>query len=146
MTHIGKGLLAGLAATVVLSALMLMKAMMGVMPALDIAKMLAGMMGSPDSPLLGWAAHFLIGVVGYGIAIALLGHRMGGSPTISGVIIGVVGWLMMMVVLMPMAGAGLFAMSMGAMAPVMTLVLHLVFGAVLGWTFGKLVSDAHASP
>lgn len=53
---------------------------------------------------------------------------------------------MMMVVLMPMAGVGLFAMSMGAMAPVMTLVLHLVFGAVLGWTFGKLVSGEHAAP
>lgn len=146
MTHIAKGLLAGLAATVVLSALMVMKGMMGVMPALDIAKMLAGMMGSPDSPLMGWAAHFVIGVVGYGIAIALLGYRFGGSPTISGIIIGVVGWLMMMVVLMPMAGAGMFAMSMGAMAPVMTLVLHLIFGAVLGWTFGKLVSGAHAAP
>ncbi len=145
MTHIGKGLLAGLAATVVLSALMVMKQMMGVMPALDIAKMLAGMMGSPDTPMLGWAIHFLIGVVGYGIAIALLGNRLGSSPTVSGIIIGVLGWLMMMLVLMPMAGAGLFAMSMGAMAPVMTLVLHLVFGAVLGWTFGRLVSGARAS-
>lgn len=92
MTHIGKGLLAGLAATVVLSALMVMKAMMGVMPALDIAQMLAGMMGSPDSPLLGWAAHFVVGVLGYGIAIALLGYRLGGNPTVSGVIIAVVGW------------------------------------------------------
>ncbi len=146
MTHTGKGLLAGLAATVVLSALMVMKGMMGVMPELDIAKMLAGMMGSPDSPMPGWAAHFLIGVVGYGLAIALLGYRMGGSPTVSGIIIGMVGWLLMMVVLMPMAGAGLFAMSMGVMAPVMTLVLHLVFGAVLGWTFGKLVPSASAAP
>lgn len=146
MTHIGKGLLAGAAATVVLSVLMVIKGMMGVMPALDIAKMLAGMMGSPDSPLLGWAAHFVIGVVGYGIAIAVLGYRLNSSPTVSGIIIGVAGWLMMMVVLMPMAGAGLFAMSMGAMAPVMTLVLHLIFGAVLGWTFGKLVSGASASP
>jgi len=43
----------------------------------------------------------------------------------------------MMVVLMPMAGAGLFGMSMGVMAPVMTLVLHLIFGAVLGWVYGQ---------
>lgn len=124
---------------------MAMKAMMGVMPALDIAQMLAGVMGSPDSPMLGWAAHFLMGVVGYRIVIALLGYRLGGSPTVSGIIIAVAGWLMMMMVLMPMAGAGMFAMSMGAMAPVMTLILHLVFGAVLGWTFGKLVSGADAA-
>ena len=48
----------------------------------------------------------------------------------------------MMVMVMPMAGAGLFGMKMGLMAPMMTLVLHLVFGAVLGWIYGKLLSDA----
>lgn len=52
LTHIGEGLLAGLAATVVLFVLMVMK----------------GMIVSSDSSLLGWAAHFVIGVAGYGIA------------------------------------------------------------------------------
>lgn len=139
MSNIAKGMLAGLAATVVLSALMVMKAMIGVMPALDLPKMIAGMMGSPDTPVLGWAIHFMIGVVGYGIVMALLNEPLpGASPTWHGVVIAFVGWLIMMIVLMPMAGAGLFGMSMGVMAPVMTLVLHLIFGAVLGWTYGKL--------
>jgi len=139
MSNIAKGMLAGLAATVVLSALMVMKAMIGVMPALDLPKMIAGMMGSPDTPVLGWAIHFMIGVVGYGIAIKLYGQRLG-SPIVSGIVIGAVGWLIMMLVLMPMAGVGLFAMSMGLMAPMMTLVLHLIFGAVLGWTYGMLIA------
>ncbi len=142
MSHIGKGMLAGLAATIVLSALMVMKAMMGFMPALDLPRMIAGMVGSPDTPALGWAIHLMIGIVVYGIAIGTFGHRLGSSPTVSGIVLGVIGWLIMMVILMPMAGAGLFAMSMGLMAPVMTLLLHLVFGAVLGWTYGKLVSRA----
>lgn len=43
----------------------------------------------------------------------------------------------MMVMLMPMAGAGLFGMNLGVMAPVMTLVLHLIFGAVLGLSYAK---------
>ena len=145
MSSIGKGLLAGFAATVVLSALMVVKAMMGVMPALDLPKMIAGMMGSPDTPLLGWAVHFMIGIVGYGIAIATLGHRLGSSPIVSGIVIAVIGWLIMMLVLMPMAGAGMFAMSMGIMAPLMTLVLHLIFGAALGWTYGRLVSGDPAA-
>jgi len=46
-------LVAGLAATVALSILMVMKAAMGVMPALDLPKMIAGMMGSPDTPMIG---------------------------------------------------------------------------------------------
>lgn len=138
---IGKGLIAGLAATVVLSALMVMKAMMGVMPELDLPKMLATMMGSPASPMVGWVVHFMIGIVGYGIAISLLDARLPGhSSTWHGVLIAVAGWLVMMVVLMPMASAGMFGMAMGPMAPIMTLVLHLIFGAVLGWTYGRLVA------
>ena len=63
------------------------------------------------------------------ILAPFLNERLpGGSPTVHGVIIGVVGWLLMMV--------------MGLMAPLMTLVLHPDFGAVLGWVHGKLLSDA----
>ena len=57
MGRIGKGLLAGLIATIVLSALMVMKSMIGVMPELDLPRMIAGMMGSPDRPVVGWAVH-----------------------------------------------------------------------------------------
>lgn len=143
MERIGKGMIAGLAATVVLSALMVMKSLMGIMPMLDLPKMIAGMMGAPDSPMLGWGVHFMIGIVGYGIAMALLHERLpGDSATAHGTLIGLAGWLVMMVMIMPMAGAGLFGMSMGVMAPVMTLVLHLIFGAVLGWTYGKLHTTA----
>ncbi len=140
MNRISKGFLAGLAATVVLSVLMVAKGMMGVMPQLDIAKMIAGMMGSPDKPIIGWVVHFMIGIAGYGVAIATLDARLPGNSHVShGVMIGVIGWLVMMVMLMPMAGAGLFAMNMGLMAPMMTLVLHLIFGAVLGWVYGRQI-------
>lgn len=39
---------------------------------------------------------------------------------------------------MPMAGAGLFGLKMGMMAPLMTLALHLIWCAVLGVTSGPL--------
>ena len=140
MARIGKGLLAGVAATAVLSALMIMKSMMGLMPELDLPKMIAGMMGAASQPTVGWAVHAMIGVIGYGVAIALLDARLPGDSRLAhGLEIGFAGWLLMMVALMPMAGAGLFGMALGVMAPMMTLVLHLVFGAVLGWTYGQLV-------
>ena len=145
MSRVSSGLLAGLAATVVLSALMVMKTMMGLMPELDLPKMIAGMMGAPESPMLGWIVHFMIGVVGYGLAMAFIGPHLPGGSITAGVILGIIGWLMMMVVLMPMAGAGMFGMSMGIMAPVMTLLLHLIFGAVLGWTYGRLTSSRPAA-
>jgi uncharacterized membrane protein YagU involved in acid resistance len=131
--------MAGTVATAVLSGLMLMKYQMGLMPALDLPKMIAGMMGAPDTPILGWAAHIMIGIVGYGAAMALLDARLPGKSSLAhGVLIGFAGWLVMMIMLMPMAGAGLFGMALGMMAPMMTLVLHLIFGAVLGWVYALL--------
>jgi hypothetical protein len=45
VANMGKGVAAGFAATVVLSALMLMKSALGVMPELDLPRMLGRMMG-----------------------------------------------------------------------------------------------------
>lgn len=49
---------------------------MGQMPQLDLPKRTAGMMGAPNTPIIGWAVHVMIGVVGYGFAIALLDSRL----------------------------------------------------------------------
>jgi hypothetical protein len=103
------------------------------------------MMGAPDRPAIGWAVHVMIGVVGYGLVVALTDGRLPGrSRVVHGVLIGFVGWLVMMIMLMPMAGAGLFGMALGMMAPLMTLMLHLIFGAVLGGVYGRLSHhDSH---
>ncbi|UVW30059.1 DUF6789 family protein [Massilia sp. H6] len=144
---IAKGFVAGLAATAVLSVLMVMKQVMGIMPELNLPKMIAGMMGAPDSPAIGWLVHVMIGVLGYGAAIALVARpALGKSAVSTGLLIGFIGWIIMMVMLMPMAGAGFFGMNMGIMAPVMTLILHLIFGAVLGWTYDRLTTAAARGP
>lgn len=136
MKKLINGAIAGVVATIVLSLMMLIKGKMGVMPELDIISMLAGMMGG--ALLLGWVMHFMIGV-GYGVVFHLTYDKLPtNSLIIKGVILGVVGWLVMMLMLMPMVGAGLFGMKMGIIAPMMTLVLHAIFGAVLGFVYSKL--------
>ena len=141
--EIGKGMTAGLAATVVLSLLMLMKTAMGLMPELDIIGMISRMMGSAGTPAVGWAVHFVIGIVMYGGLLALVDSRLpGGTHTVRGIVLGMAGWLLMMLAVMPMAGAGLFALNLGIMAPIVTLMLHVIFGAVLGWTYGRLLQRA----
>ena len=76
------------------------------------------------------------------MSIAMLDARLpGNSHVMHGVMIAVLGWLVMMIMLMPMAGAGLFAMKMGLMAPMMTLVLHFIFGVVLGWAYGRQIGQ-----
>jgi hypothetical protein len=140
--NFSKGILAGFVATLVLSAMMVMKTMIGLMPQLDVIGMLGGMLGV-SSPIA-WIVHFAIGTLGYGITIALLARSISHSAVVTGLVLGTAGWLVMMVVLMPMAGKGLFGMNLGIMAPMMTLVLHLIFGAVLGWVYAKTTKQAPA--
>ena len=126
-----KGMVAGFVATVVLSGLMAIKAMMGVMPELNPIKMVADMLGA--SPAVGWAMHSMIGTVLWGTLFAWLNTSLPGeSHWLRGIVFAVGAWLIMMVAIMPMAGAGFFGSHLGMMAPVMTLMLHIVFGFVLG--------------
>lgn len=94
MKNFLKAMVAGLFATIVLSLLMLMKGAMGIMPQLDLPRMIAGMMGTPDAPMLGWAVHFFIGVVLYGAALALLDEHLPGNSKIGHrVLLATAGWL-----------------------------------------------------
>jgi len=76
---------------------------------------------------------FTIGAVMWAVTLALLTpHLPGREFWIKRVVFGVGAWPMMMVAVMPMAGARLCGMPLGNMAPVLTLLLHIVFRAVLG--------------
>lgn len=138
-----RAMIASFVATVVLSILMLVKSMMGVMPQLDLVHMLSDMahayLGIEAGLWFGWIMHFMIGTVLWGLLYALLHRHLPGTSALAkGVTFGALAWLLMMLVPMPMAGAGLFGMKLGLMAPMMTLVLHLIWGAVLGATYAGL--------
>ena len=64
-----------------------------------------------------------------------------GSYRVRGVLFAIAAWLGMMVVLMPMAGAGVFGLNRGMMVPVAALAMHVVFGLVLGSIYGLLSGD-----
>jgi hypothetical protein len=143
MENLKSGFLAGFIGTVVLSAMMVIKGMMGVMPELDVAAMIGMMMGAPIA--VGWIIHFMIGTIAWGGGFALLYDVIpGGSAVAKGIVFGVVAWLGMMIMIMPMAGAGFFGMNMGMMAPIMTLVLHIIFGAVMGVVYQSRATPALA--
>lgn len=137
--NLSAGFAAGFVATAILSALMMVKSMMGVMPQLDVVAMLSAMMGT--SPLIGWLAHFMIGTVFWGGGFALVYNLIPcHGPIFKGVAFGIGAWLLMMVIVMPMAGAGLFGLKFGLMVPVMTLALHAIFGAVMGGVYRAMSS------
>ncbi len=138
-----KGIIAGFVATVVLTLLMMLKKMMGVMPGLDPVGMMADMaaqnMGIAKNMVIGWVMHFGVGSIAWGSAFAVLNeHLPGQNQIIKGIALGIGAWLLMMIGPMPISGSGLFGMNIGPMAPVMTLVFHLVFGVALGVTYNML--------
>jgi len=137
-------MLAGAIGTAAMSAVMVVKAAMGVMPDLNaihmMAKMASGMTGMAVPAAGGWVMHFLIGTVVWGGLFGLIHDRLPGSTVARGVGLAVGAWLLMMVAVMPMAGAGLFGLKLGIMAPMATLMLHLIYGVVLGASFAALGS------
>lgn len=140
MMNIKAGLISGFIATVVLSLIMIVKAKMGVMPDLNAIKMLAGMMNAPL--IMGWVAHFFIGTVVWGLLFAIFVDKLPVSTLASAIIFSIAAWLMMMIGPMPMAGAGLFGLKLGMMAPVATLMLHLIWGVVLGISYKRFSVQA----
>lgn len=133
-----RAIVAGLAATAVMTVLMLMAPAMG-LPPMNIGAMLGSVMGG--SLFLGWMAHFVIGTVLAVIYAAVFATRLPGPGFVRGALYGLAPWIMAELVVMPMMGAGLFGGSFGAGFG--SLMGHLVYGAVLGGIYGT-VEEAHA--
>lgn len=145
MGSMPKSIVAGFGATIILSLLMILKATMGMLPAMNAIVMLSHLghklVGLPLSPATGWVLHFLIGSLLWGVLYAWSYHMLPGKSAVpKALAFSVIAWLLMMVVVMPMAGKGLFAAHIGIMAAVATLVLHLVWGLVLGLIYQVLAS------
>src|SRR4029077_3370348 len=94
---------------------------------------LSEILGTQDNLVVGFGTHILIGLI-WGITFALLQSRLPSrSYVVKGAIFGLLAWLLMMIIFMPLAGAGLFGVHRGTMAvPLVTFAYHLVFGIVLG--------------
>ncbi|MBI1804868.1 MAG: DUF2938 family protein [Ignavibacteriae bacterium] len=131
----GKAVIAGLVGTLVMTMVMLMGPMMG-MPPMPVGKMLAEFIGMPEA--LGWIAHFMIGVVlalGY---VYIFSSKLPGSGLVRGALYGLLPWMVSQIMVNPMMGAGVFALSTSApLLMVMgSLMGHVIYGAVVGGVYG----------
>jgi uncharacterized membrane protein YagU involved in acid resistance len=82
----------------------------------------------------GFFIHFLNGTVIFPlIYIYLLYRLLPGAPWQKGLLWGVILWLGVETVMMPMMGNGIFSMETGGMKAVIAALMgHLVYGAILG--------------
>ena len=91
----------------------------------------------------GLLTHFLNGTVIFPLIYVYLLYRfLPGSPWQKGLVWGVVLWLGLEIVMMPMLGGGMFSTEMGGMKAVIAALMgHLVYGIVFG-----AVAGAPATP
>ncbi|MCC6887131.1 MAG: hypothetical protein IT536_01125 [Hyphomicrobiales bacterium] len=139
MSNSLRGMIAGFIATLVLSALLIVKTNMGLWPELNLIRLLVNL-GSIQT-VAAWMDHFIVGVVVWGLMFgafdALWESR---AYWLKGLIFGVFAWLMMMILFMPLAKAGWFGTLIGPSAAIVTLGMHLVYGLVLGVSYGLLTA------
>jgi hypothetical protein len=135
------GLLAGLAATLVISIVIIAKATLRFEPQLELVGMPSQTLGVGIEAA--WAMHVVIGAI-WGLLFALVGALLPGRHwSVRGLAFGGLAWLLMMVAIMPMAGAGLFGLNFGFISPATTLALHLIFGLTMGAAYGWLIKPHH---
>lgn len=133
--NIWKAFVGGFLGTVMLTLMIRFLApMMGVR--MDIAAKLGEMTHSGMAG--GLFMHFLNGTIIFPLIYVYLLYRfLPGAPWQKGLLSGVILWLGLEIVMMPMMGGGLFSAKMGGMkAVVAALVGHLVYGSILGAVAG----------
>jgi hypothetical protein len=137
VTYIYKGAAAGLMGALVLSAYLLLNIETGWMPALDFVSLVGGLTGTGTTG--GWIIHFIVGGL-LGAMFAWLDPDLpGDSLRQRGMVLASVAWLLMMFFLMPYAGYGVFGLKESVILPIGALMLHLIFGIVMGGTYSWLV-------
>ena len=142
MGNIKNGITAGIVATVVSGAMLLMNNAIHRLPNLHIGQTLAAAMGVPDHVMLGWITYVMFAVFVCGIAFAYLAPLIPfKSYLLKALAVGLASWLAVMVAVMPLAGAGAFGTHRGHIASALALVVALVYWTVLGlvyrWCIGS---------
>jgi len=148
----GDAVLAGLLATAVMTVLMYLGKAMG-MP-MDMPRMLGLMFVGPDSSGvvygLGLAVHFMMGVI-FAVVYAVLFDALGVDAdwlwgAVFGAVHGVIAGMAfgMMPAMHPrigpgevLAAPGPFGVRYGSAVPTGVILLHVVFGAVIGRVYGS---------
>jgi uncharacterized membrane protein YagU involved in acid resistance len=134
--NIGKAIAGGLVGTILLTLMMKFVAPMMTGVTMDVPEKLGAMIGM--GPIAGLIMHLLNGSVIFGLIYAFVFFRfLPGAPWLKGLLSGVIFWLGLEIVGMPMMGGGLFSSRMGGVKIVVAaLIAHLVYGATLGGIAG----------
>lgn len=138
MGDIREGVIAGFAATTLLTILFYAQHMLGYWPNVSFISMLTVADGAPDTPAMAWVLHYVIGTAAWGGLFAVFSPHLPGPHWVRGLIFGVLTWLAMMLAFLPAAGMAIFGGGDKSLM-VITLLYNLLFGVVLGEVYDLLL-------
>jgi uncharacterized membrane protein YagU involved in acid resistance len=132
---------AGLLGTAAMTALLLVEPSVG-LPKIAMGQVLSSSLGLATAhlaigPAVGWALHFVIGMVLALIYGAVFAGRLAGRPVLGGMLYGCLVFVVAQVVFMPLVGGGFFSRGDPELIAG-SLLGHLLYGAVVGWTYGAV--------
>jgi hypothetical protein len=144
---IWKSVIAGLCGTVVHFSFMYLKARMGLLPAFQpyqsFQAALGRWIGGNIPAIVPWVLSFLNGTTLLGVLFSLINRRLPGhNGAIKGLSFGLIGWIFMGLIFFPLIGLGSFAFGVGqGIAPaLLSLVMILTYGIVLGTVYFALAA------
>ncbi|GAB5374685.1 MAG: hypothetical protein AcusKO_11470 [Acuticoccus sp.] len=92
-------------------------------------------LGLPGTAQSAWVMHLLLGVIIFGLSFAVLQPILPGRGTVQGIWFGVILWLAMMLVFVPLTQHEIFGRDLGGGFAAVMLAYNLVYGAVLGMSY-----------
>jgi len=129
--RIGNGIVAGFIATLVMSVLH---------EPVALLTEAAGM----DAPATAWLFHFFVGTLLWGGTFGIVHDLLPGPSWLRGITFAAIAWLIVMLAVMPAAGMGLFGLEIDVVVPLVIALFHLLYGAMLGAVYGKLIDTDEA--
>jgi len=135
--NFGRAALAGIIGTVMMTVVGLYAAPVMGIPMMNPAEMLADQMGG--SAVMGWIAHFMIGMI-LAVVYAAVAGSLPGPLVVRGALYALAPWLLAQVVVMPMMGMGFFSGAVNL--AIGSLIGHIIYGVVVGAAYGKPPASA----
>ena len=137
--YLRKGFLYGLGATVLMTLVMFTGMKTGVSPIPEpipvaLAKLVFGALSKPVLMIIALLLHFIYGSVNGAIAAGIFKSR---ATFWHGIGWGILLWIIMQLIVLPILGWGIFGTAVTFKIAFATLILHLVYGSILGWGFSR---------
>lgn len=129
--RIGNGIVAGFIATLMLSALH------------EPVTLVTESVGV-RTPVAGLLFHFFVGTLLWGGAFGFVHDYLFGPSWLRGVVLASAAALIVMFGIAPLTGSGFLCLKLGLFAPVVVVLFHLAYGAILGGVYGKLIDTDEA--